>query len=250
LSAPNATYVAATSGPLVLGTTTSHPIRIVVNNGATDLVYFSESGSAISFFTNIGLRSQNDVRFWNSGNTFYTSVQASNNSSTYTLSLPPAPVGSGFSTLMVDTSGNMTFGTISGVGVSVTSSGFGFTISHQDPHTLYFCAGYTPTAAGVDSVVLMVPFSTVDGTSSIPFTIRRIHWRTETQAAGTSTIQIQKYGYNNGAGITTFSTTSTGSTANIMATSLNLSGAAVGETFVTSSSIGFSTNGAACVSGR
>jgi hypothetical protein len=248
-NAPNAVYLSSTSGPLVLGSTTAHPIRIVVNSGTTDLLYFAESGAAISCFTNLDLRSQNDLRFFNSGNTFSTAIQASNNSANYTLSLPPAPVGTGFSTFMVDTSGNMTFGTLTGVGISITASSIGFTISHQDPHIMYFCAGYTPTAAGVDSVVLMAPFSTVDGTSIIPYTIRRVHWRTETQAAGTSTILIQKYAYNNGAGITTFSTAATGSTANILATPLNLAGAAVGETFVTSGSIGFSTGGASCVSG-
>ncbi len=87
-SAPNAVYVSATSGPLVLGTTTSHPIRVTVNSGATDVMYIAESGTAISVFTNLGLRSASDLRFWNSGNTFYAGIQGGGNTANYVLTMP------------------------------------------------------------------------------------------------------------------------------------------------------------------
>ncbi len=63
LAAPNAVYVSSTSAPLVLGTTTAHPIRFVVNGGASDVLYISESGTAISVFTNRGMRTASDLRF-------------------------------------------------------------------------------------------------------------------------------------------------------------------------------------------
>ena len=41
---PNATYLSATSGDLVLGTTTANAIRFVVNNGATDVMDITSAG--------------------------------------------------------------------------------------------------------------------------------------------------------------------------------------------------------------
>lgn len=109
LGATNAVYLTATSGPLVFGTTTQHPIRFVVNGGTTDVMYIAESGTAISVFTNLDLRTQNDIRFFNSGNTFYTGIQAANNTANYTLSLPTAPVGAGASLLITGSDSNMYF---------------------------------------------------------------------------------------------------------------------------------------------
>lgn len=217
--------------------TTDATVQFLFDNGAA-------SGS-----NHLSIRNANDIRFFNAASTFYTAIQAANNAANYTLTLPIAVPGAGVSIPLVDTTGAMTFAPITGVGISVIGSATGFTISHQDPHIMYFCAGYTPVASGIDSVVLMAPFSSVDGTSSVTYNIRRLHWRVETQAAGTSTLAVQKFAWNNGAGITTFNVGATGSTANILASALNLSGASVGETWVTSASIGFSTGGATCVSG-
>jgi hypothetical protein len=44
-SLPNATYVTATTGDLVLGTTTSNQVRFVVNSGATDAFGINTSGA-------------------------------------------------------------------------------------------------------------------------------------------------------------------------------------------------------------
>lgn len=67
--------------------------------------------------------------------------------------------------------------------------------------------------------------------------------RVETLSSGTSTIRLEKYGWNAGVGTGAFSTSSTGSTANVMSLPLNIGGVGMGETFVTSSSIGFSGTG-------
>ena len=45
LNLPSATYLSATTGDLVLGTTTSNPIRFVVNSGATDAFGINTSGA-------------------------------------------------------------------------------------------------------------------------------------------------------------------------------------------------------------
>jgi hypothetical protein len=45
LNLPSATYLSATTGDLVIGTTTSNPIRFVINNGATDAFGINTSGA-------------------------------------------------------------------------------------------------------------------------------------------------------------------------------------------------------------
>ena len=248
-NAPNAVYVSSTSGPLVLGTTTAHPIRFVINSGATDIMYFAESGLGISVFTNLGMRSQSDLRFWNSGNTFYSAIQGGNHTANYILTMPATLTATGTSILVSDSSGNLAFVPITGVGVSATSSNNAISISHLEPFMVTFCSGYTPTATGADSVVFRFPESTVDGTSSLTYQLRRVSMRVETLSSGTSTIRLEKYGWNAGVGTGAFSTSSTGSTLNVLASALNIGGSSMGETFATSASIGFSGNGITYVSG-
>jgi hypothetical protein len=112
-----------------------------------------------------------------------------------------------------------------------------------------FCSGYTPVATGADSVVFRFPENVIDGSSSLAYTLRRVQMRVETLSSGTSTIRLEKYGWNAGVGTGAFSTTSTGSTANVMLVPLNIGGVGMGETFVTSASIGFSANGTSFASG-
>lgn len=250
-----ATIGMANYGGIVGIGTLSPQYKLHVQGGSVGIattdatVQFLFDNTSASGSNHLAIRNANDIRFFNSASTFYTGIQAANNAANYTLTLPIAVPGAGVSIPLVDTTGAMTFAPITGVGVSVIGSATGFTISHTDPQQLYFCMAYTPVASGVDTAVVTVPFSSIDGTSSLTYTIRRLHWRCEVQSSGTSTLQLQKFAWNNGAGITTFSTTSTGSTANILSASLNLAGASTGETWVTSASIGFSTGGATCVSG-
>jgi hypothetical protein len=241
LNAPNAVYVAAASGPLVFGTTTSNPIRFVVNNGATDTIYIHEAGTAVSVFTNLDLRSQNDIRFFNSGNTFFTAIQAANNTASYTLSLPAAPVGNGYSTILVDTSGNMFFAPLEG-GLATTSvTGNRVVLRNKMEHHVWMTAGYTPLAAGPDNVTYLIPDSSEDGATKLTFILTEFNVRVETPSAGSSRIQLERSSTDTGA----FTLAATGSSL-IGGSGLTLSGAGiyvtstntfVAGTFVTSGNL-------------
>ena len=192
LGTPNAVYVAATSGPLVLGTTTQHPIRFTVNGGATDTIFIHEAGTAISVFTNLDLRAQNDIRFFNATNSNFAALQASNVTTNYTLSLPTAPVGAGASLLITGSDSNMYF-VAPGSGIAFSSATANTPlIRAKRAVTMQFSAGYTPLAAGPDNVILKVPESAVDGLADVTYILREIDIRVETPSAGTSRIQLEK----------------------------------------------------------
>ena len=143
----------------------------------------------------------------------------------------PAAVGS--SVLQSDTSGNLTWvplaasgggsGTVTtltaGTGISfstgstITTTG---TIRAKRPIYMTFCAGYTPITTGADSVVLRVPHSPSDGTTSVTYRPQEIHIRVETPSAGTSTLILEKY-----TGTSAFSGTAI--------TTISVSGAALYE---------------------
>jgi hypothetical protein len=240
-----ASATGASSGALVVYGGVGIGGSLYVNNSAS-------FGGTISAKTNLDMTAANSIRFFNATSTFSTALKGGNNPANYTLTLPLTAPGAGVSVLVSDSAGTMSFPTISGVGISIIGSGTAITFSHSIPLTTYFCSGYTPNNTGADTVVFMVPFSVVDGTTSVNYNIRRVHMRVETPSAGTSTIKLEKYAFNAGTGVTVFSSSSVavGSTANIMnPLGLSISGAAIAETFVTSASIGFSTGFATCVSG-
>ena len=249
LASANAVYLAAASGDLVLGTFTANALRVTIGSSSADTVYINNAGTAISINSNIDLRAAQSMRFLNSGNTFFTGVRAGANAANYTLTLPTAVPGAGTSILVSDSTGAMAFVPLIGLGVSSFASNSAVSISHLEPFMVTFCSGYTPTATGADSVVFRFPENVVDGSSSISYNIRRVQMRVETLSSGTSTIRLEKYGWNAGVGTGAFSTSSTGSTANVMLVPLNIGGVGMGETFVTSASIGFSANGTSFVSG-
>ena len=230
-AAPNATYLSSTSGPLVLGTTTAHPIRFVINGGATDVLYISEGGTAISCFTNFGMRNATDLRFWNSGNTFYAAIQGGGNTVSYILTMPTAPVAIGASALITGSDGQMYFAA-PGAGIAFsTTTGNLPTIRAKRALTMQFSAGYTPVAAGPDNVILKVP-QAVDGTSLTTFVLRELDIRVETPSAGQSRIQLEKY-----TGTTAFTLGATG-TSMIGGFGVTLTGAAIYTTSVNSFAAG------------
>jgi hypothetical protein len=249
LASANAVYLAAASGDLVLGTFTANALRVTIGSSSVDSIYLNSAGTAISFNPNIDLRSAQSLRFLNSGNTAFTGLRAGANAANYTLTLPTAAPGTATSILVSDSTGAMAFVPLIGLGVSSFASNSAVSITHLEPFMVTFCSGYTPTAAGADSVVFRFPENVVDGSSSIAYSLRRVQMRVETLSAGTSTIRLEKYGWAAGVGTGAFSTTSTGSTANVMLVPLNIGGVGMGETFVTSASIGFSANGTSFVSG-
>ena len=199
LNAANAVYLTSTSGPLVLGTTTAHPIRFTVNSGTTDVMYISEAGTAISVLTSLGLRSASDLRFWNSGNTFYAGIQGGGNTANYILTLPTAPVGAGASLIIVGSDSNMYF-VAPGAGIAFSNAaGNAPIIRAKRPLLLQFASGYTPVVAGPDTAIIRVPESAVDGTTSITYNLRRFQVRVETPSAGSSVIQLEKSSTDTGA---------------------------------------------------
>ncbi len=188
----------------------------------TGLIQVLTSGTAISVFTNFDLRSQNDMRFFNSGNTFYTALQAANNSASYTLSLPTAPVGNGYSTILVDSSGNMYFAPLEG-GLATTSvTGNRVILRNKMEHHVWMAAGYTPLAAGADNIIYRVPDSAEDGSTNITFQLKEFTIRVETPSAGSSRIQLEKSSTDTGV----FTLAATGSSL-IGGSGLTISGAGI-----------------------
>ena len=237
LAAPNAVYVTATSAPLVLGTTTQHPIRFVVNGGATDMLYFSESGLAISCFANFGLRSASDLRFWNSGNTFYAGLQGGNTTANYLLSMPTSQVGAGASVIITGSDGQMYF-VAPGSGIAFSSATDNTpTIRAKRPLNLQFCAGYTPLSSGPDYVVLTIPDSPENGTSQITYRLRDFYIRVESANAGVSRIQLER-----SAGIGSFVLAATGSSY-LAGFGLTITGAGTYVTTTTTFAGAFLTSG-------
>ena len=214
--------------------------------------------SAAAGSNSLQLRGQNDLRFFNSANTFYTGFQAGNPAANTTYTWPTAFPGSGTSVLSSDTSGTLSW-VASGGGSGITSltagSGISFstgstitttgTIRQKRFYRMLFMSGYTPNASGVDTVVLKVPDNIDTGASDEIYNCKEVFMRVETANAGTSTINIQKYGYAGGTGTTLFSTTSTGSTTNILSAALSISGATTYETGSSTFAAGHGT----CASG-
>jgi hypothetical protein len=167
----------------------------------------------------MNFRGGNELRLSASGNAAYTALKSAT-VSTYTLTLPTAaPTSIGNSYLTADTSGNM----------------YWQPAVREQSHRIVFAAGLNPTL-GADSAVHMIPFAYQDGFTSVTYRLRRVDCRVETTASGsgagnTSVFSIEKYAYNAGAGIFTFSTSSTGSTSNIMSIPISIGGAGVAETY-------------------
>ena len=105
-----------------------------------------------------------------------------------------------------------------GSGVDIANGAGSIAIRQKRPLYLTFCAGFTPAASGVDSVVLRIPDSPADGSTSISYNVRELIIRVETASAGTSSVHVQYY-----TGTSAFS-----SSGNLMTTALSITG---GSTF-------------------
>ena len=204
----------------------------------TGLIQVPTSGTAISVFTNFDLRSQNDIRFFNSGNTFNTALQAGSNTVNYTLSLPTAPVGAGSSVIVTDNNGQMYFAA-PGSGIAFSSATANTPIIRaKRPIALQFSAGYTPAAAGADTVILRVPESATDGTTALTYNLRRFQVRVETPSAGSSRLQLERSSTDTGA----FTLAATGS-SHIGGLGVTIVGAGIYLTSVTTFSGSLVTSG-------
>jgi hypothetical protein len=172
-------------------------------SGASAL-QIATSGTAVSSYAHLDVKTGNDLRVWNSGNTFYTAIGAGNNASNYTLLLPTAPVGVGYSTILVDASGNMFFAPVgAGLASTVNNASTPF-LRAKRTLTIQFCAGFTPTSAGADSVTIKIPESATDGIADLTFRLREFDVRVETPSSGPSRIQLEKF---TGTGALTYAAT-------------------------------------------
>jgi hypothetical protein len=127
--------------------------------------------------------------------------------------------------LIGNSSGNiLTKSTITaGSGVAVTNGAGSIAIRQKRPLYLTFCAGFTPSASGVDSAVLRIPDSPADGTTGLTYNVRELFIRVETPSAGTSSVQVEYY-----TGTGAFS-----ATGNMMASALSITGASTYESSTT-----------------
>lgn len=175
------------------------------------------------------------AQFYEDGDVFKTTFRANASQTADANYIWPVglPAAVGSSVLQSDTSGNLTWvplaasgggsGTVTtltaGTGISfstgntITTTG---TIRAKRPIYMTFCAGYTPITTGADSVVLRVPHSPSDGTTSVTYRPQEIHVRVETASAGISTVVLEKY-----SGTSAFSGTAI--------TTINVTGAALYE---------------------
>ena len=110
-----------------------------------------------------------------------------------------------------------------GSGVDIANGAGSITIRQKRPLYLTFCAGFTPAASGVDTVVLRIPDSPSDGSTSISYNVRELFIRVETASAGTSSVHVQYY-----TGSGAFS-----STGNLMTSALSITGGSTYEASTT-----------------
>jgi len=193
-SNPTATNKLQVKGNTAFGTTSD----------ANQQFFFSGNVASGSNFLEINRA--NTIRFYNSGNTFYSSLKGGANSANVNYTLPAAD-GSNLQVLFTNGSGGLGWTTVSAgggggiaitagtgitfsTGVLITTSG---TIRAKRPLVISFCTGYTPTASGADTNIIRIPDSPTDGTTALTYIPREFHIRVETPSAGTSTIQLEKY---------------------------------------------------------
>jgi len=212
-------------------------------NPSTDLLSASllevtaTSGTALSVSSDIDLRTAKSMKFFNSGNTFSTSLKAGANAASYTLTLPTAQVSTGSSVMVTGSDGNMFFAA-PGSGIAFSSATANTPIIRtKRPLNLQFAAGYTPLAAGPDNVVLTIPDSPLDGISQITYRLRDFYIRVETPSAGSSRIQLER---STGTGAFTLAATGSSYLAGF---GLTLTGAGIYTTQTTSFAGAFLTSG-------
>lgn len=235
-----ATYKFTVRGQSAFASTNSLTNQFIINTSQA-------TGS-----NSIDVLGANDIRFYNSGSTFYTGWQggAATSNVDYVLPIGP-PSGAGTSVLASTSTGTLSWvalaaggsGTVTtltaGVGISfstgttITTTG---TIRAKRPLLITFASGYTPaTGTTADDVVFRIPKDANDGTTDITYFTREAFIRSETTSAGATRIQIEKY---TGTGV--FAATSI-----ISGVGLSVGGAGIAE----SRSLSFAAAGTALTSG-
>ena len=244
-SAGGTVGISETFGGLGVGTT--NPLTGTYKLTVRGQSAFASTNDALNQFVidtsaalgsnSLNILGANSIRLYNSGNTFYTALKAGSTAANYTLTFPAsAPAaGAGYSMFMTDSTGTLTFGGfIQGTGTSLLVSGTGVTIRNKRPLLLTFASGYTPaTGTTADDVVLRLPESFTDGTTSVTWVPRKAFIRTETFSTGSTLINLQ---YS--AGVGTFTSTNL-----IGGAGLSVGGAGIAESSTTNFTASTLTSG-------
>jgi hypothetical protein len=162
-----ATSQAATSTPLKLVGASSQSVNLLtVASNSADQVTIDSAG-------NLSLRDKNELRLYNDADTNYSGFYFDGTADSL-YKLPAAYPGFATSTLICDTSGNMTW------------------IRPKRSYVLSFGAGFTPTANAADTIQLNIPYAP-DGTA-LDYIVKRIEYRNETTSGGTGlSFYIQRH---------------------------------------------------------
>ena len=165
------TSQAATSTPLKLVGASSQSVNLLtVASNAADQVTIDSAG-------NLSLRDKNELRLYNDADTNYSGFYFDGTADSL-YKLPAAYPGFATSTLICDTSGNMTW------------------IRPKRSYVLSFGAGFTPTANAADTIQLNIPYAP-DGTA-LDYIVKRIEYRNETTSGGTGlSFYIQRHTADN-----------------------------------------------------
>jgi hypothetical protein len=191
-------------------------------------------GALSKFFQHLEIKTQKELRFYNSADSQYVAFKSGTLSGDTTYTLPTAFPGSGSSFLTSDLSGVLTWASVTsgvsavnaGAGISIPSSTGSVTVSIGRPVVLNLASGFTPVGIGTDYNILRVP----EGKSNINtnYIIKKVIMGVGSTSLGTSTIRLEKSAGPH-TGLVGFSNSSTASTFNVMTSDLSLIGA-IGET--------------------
>jgi len=165
-----------------------------------------------------GNNAVHEIRLYHTNGSSYTGLK-SNSSGTVTYTFP-AGDGSNGQFLKTDGAGALSWARA------------------KRPISLQFSAGYTPAAAGADTVILRVPESATDGTTVLTYNLRRFQVRVETPSAGSSRLQLERSSTDTG----TFTLAATGS-SHIGGFGVTITGAGIYLTSVTTFSGSLVTSG-------
>ena len=202
-------------------------------------------GALSKFSDHLEIKTQKELRLYNSGDSFYVALKAGNvasSSKTFTL---PITTGNSGEYLQTDGTGVLTWAAVTsgvsavnaGAGISIPSTTGSVTVSIGRPVLLNLASGFTPVGIGTDYNILRVPEG--KSNTNTNYNIRKVVMGVGTTSSGTSTIRVEKSSGPH-TGTLGFSLSSAASTFNVMSTDLSLL-SGLGETSWITFASGFGT---------
>ena len=202
-------------------------------------------GALSKFSDHLEIKTQKELRLYNSGDSFYVALKAGNvasSSKTFTL---PITTGNSGEYLQTDGTGVLTWAAVTsgvsavnaGAGISIPSTTGSVTVSIGRPVLLNLASGFTPVGIGTDYNILRVPEG--KNNTNTNYTIRKVVMGVGATSSGTSTIRVEKSSGPH-TGTLGFSLSSAASTFNVMSTDLSLL-SGLGETSWITFASGFGT---------